>query len=66
MKVSVLIGLLVFMAILFAQNSEVVTVRFLLWESSLSRIVLLLITLAIGIIIGFVLAKLPRRRSDGK
>jgi len=66
MKMWLLIGLLVLIAIVVAQNSEVVALRFLFWEASLSRVVLLLLTLVIGIAIGFIGAKLPKKRSRGE
>ena len=62
MKKWVLISVLTLTLIVIAQNSEVVTVRFLGWDASISRIVLLLGTFIAGIIVGFVAAKLPKRR----
>lgn len=66
MKLWALIILIVLIVVVIAQNSEVVTVRFLFWEASLSRIVLLIVTLAVGVIIGFLGAKLPKRRSHDR
>lgn len=64
MKMWLIIALLFLIAIVVVQNSEVVDVRFLFWEASLSRVVLLLITLVIGILIGFVGAKLPKKKKE--
>ncbi|MDH3198259.1 MAG: lipopolysaccharide assembly protein LapA domain-containing protein [Candidatus Krumholzibacteria bacterium] len=61
-----LIALLVLIAIVVAQNSAVVSLRFLFWEASLSRVVLLLLTLAIGIMIGFIGAKMLKGRQRGE
>ena len=66
MKVWLLVGLLVLVVIVVAQNSDVVELRFLFWEVSLSRVVVLLLTLTIGIVVGFLGAKLPRGRSRGE
>ena len=63
MKFWFIVSLLVLIAIVVAQNSGVVTLRFLFWEVSLSRVILLLLTLAIGVVVGFVGAKLPKRKS---
>ncbi|MFH1416568.1 MAG: LapA family protein [Elusimicrobiota bacterium] len=43
--------------VFMVQNTQVVSVKFLFWEFSMSRIILITIVLAIGIIIGMVLVK---------
>jgi lipopolysaccharide assembly protein A len=49
-----LVAILAILALIFvAQNIEIVTVRFLLWELSMSRAVLLFFSLLIGFIIGW-------------
>jgi uncharacterized integral membrane protein len=62
MRIWVLVVLLLLIAILVAQNTDVVAIRFLMWEGYLSRVVLILLSLVVGIIVGFVGAKLPRGR----
>jgi putative membrane protein len=54
--------LLVLVGVFTLQNTEVVTVRFLLWQVSLSRALLIFIVLAIGVMVGWVLAGVGRRR----
>lgn len=44
-------GILVF--IIFMQNTQVVAIRFLFWELSMSRIILLPLIMLLGFIIGF-------------
>jgi len=46
--------------VVFFQNTEVVTFRLFFWELSMSRIVMLLFTLIVGIIIGYVIATIRR------
>ncbi len=50
--------------IVILQNTEVVDVRFLLWDFRMSRVVLMVLTGAVGFLAGFVVAKFagPRRR----
>jgi uncharacterized integral membrane protein len=54
-----LFGLLVF------QNTEVVTIKFMIWELKMSRILLLLLTLAAGFLCGFLVAKWGKWKLPG-
>ena len=47
------------------QNMQTVEVKFLLWAITISRALILLITLAIGLIGGFLLAYPSRRQKAG-
>ena len=62
-KSIVIIILAIIALILIVQNTEVVPVQLLLWRIWLSRIVLIVLMLAIGFAIGFVLAKLTGKKS---
>ena len=44
------------------QNMQVVEVKFLLWSLTVSRALILFITLAIGLIVGYLLGLPGRRR----
>jgi putative membrane protein len=62
-----LVAILVFFALVFvAQNIDVVTVKFLLWEISMSRAVLLFFSLLTGFIIGWLLHSYISYRRDKK
>ena len=51
-----LVAILVFFALIFvARNIDIVTVKFLFWEISMSRAVLLFFSLLIGLVIGWIL-----------
>ncbi len=50
-------------AIIFRQNTEVVTYRALFWEVTMSRILILPAALVIGIMVGFVLGRHRRTKS---
>ncbi len=49
--------------ILVVQNTEVVSVRFLFWELSMSRIILLSGSIVLGFVAGFIVAKLTGRKN---
>ena len=53
------IGLL--LATFFIQNAEAVPVRFLFWSMTVSRSIVLLITFALGLIVGLVSGRIGRR-----
>ncbi len=48
--------------IVIVQNTEVVDVRFLLWDFRMSRVVLMVLTGAVGFLAGFVVAKFTGTR----
>ena len=48
--------------VVVAQNTEVVAIRLLFWDVAMSRILLLLGCLTLGVLIGFLLGR-PWRRS---
>jgi len=56
-----IVVLLLLFLIVVVQNSEVVPVRVLFWDLTMSRIILLALTLAIGVIVGVLLGR-PWRR----
>ena len=55
--------LLLLSLVVVAQNTEVVSVRLLFWDLRMSRIILLALSLALGVIVGFLLGR-PWRRRD--
>jgi uncharacterized integral membrane protein len=62
-----LVAILVLFALIFvAQNIDVVTVKFLFWEMSMSRAVLLFFSLLMGFIIGWLLHSYIAYRKDKK
>jgi len=58
----VILALLLLFLIVVVQNTEVVSVRVLFWDLLMSRIILLALSLAVGVIIGFLLGRPWRRR----
>lgn len=62
MKLWFAIVLALLAVVVILQNTDVVTVNFLFWHASLSRVLLLLVTLLVGFVLGFLVAKLPRRK----
>lgn len=60
-------AVLVFLALIFVvQNIEVVTMKFLFWELSMARAVLLIFSLLIGFIIGWILHSYMAYRKNKK
>ena len=64
LKGVIILVLVVLCLVVFFQNTEVVAFKLFFWELSMSRIVMLLFTLIVGIIIGYVIATLRRGRSS--
>ena len=56
--------LVLFVLIFLAQNIEVVTVKFIFWELSMSRAVLLFFSLLLGFVIGWFLNSFLSYRKD--
>ncbi len=56
-KVIFIFSFLALFAILILQNSTVVGLKFFFWKIEMSLIILIPITILLGIIIGFILAK---------
>ena len=53
----VIIVLLLLFLIIVVQNTDVVSVRLLFWDLTMSRIILLALSLAVGVIVGFLLGR---------
>lgn len=51
-----------FLLVVMAQNTQVVTLRLLVWEIILPQIVLIFFVLLIGFLLGFVAASRPAMR----
>jgi uncharacterized integral membrane protein len=62
MPAKILIALIVIglLLIVLAQNAQVVTLKFLLWQVSMSQIILLLFTVLTGFVLGWIVAKMAR------
>jgi uncharacterized integral membrane protein len=60
-SVVILVLLLLFLVVV-VQNTEVDSVRLLFWDLEMSRIILLALSLAVGVIVGFLLGRPWRRR----
>jgi uncharacterized integral membrane protein len=65
-KIILLMILVVLFTIFVSQNTEVVTVKAYFWQFQMSIIVLISLTGLLGVVFGFVIAKLFDRPSPGK
>ena len=61
LKIIAILSLLTLMTLVIIQNTEVVELRFFVYQVSMSRILLLILTLFFGFIIGFLTARLTGR-----
>lgn len=57
------VALIILVIIFVIQNTQIVEVKFLAWQISMSRALILFGTLAIGVIAGWLL-KMPKRKAD--
>ncbi len=57
------LALVLFFVIIILQNTQVVDIRVLFWQLSMSRIILLLFSLVVGFVVGYYIKN--RRRGSG-
>lgn len=65
-KVIVGIVLAILLVVLVAQNTAVVTYRFLFWSVSMSQVILFPLAALIGFLLGFIVGRVSRRQAVGK
>lgn len=66
-KIYLIIALLALCTVLIIQNTDIVEIRLLLWRLSISRVLLLLGTTAIGFVLGVLTTmEIIRRNSNRK
>jgi uncharacterized integral membrane protein len=56
-KFIIVLVLIALFLIILIQNTQVVTLRLFFWKVGMSQIILIPLTMAIGIVIGFIVAK---------
>lgn len=61
-KMIVILVALILALIVLVQNTQVVKFRLLFWSAEISQLLLVLLTLALGFILGFLVAKLTGRK----
>ncbi|UCE07331.1 MAG: LapA family protein [bacterium] len=61
-KTIVALILIALFLILLIQNIQVVTLRFLFWEITMSRIIFIPLILVIGFILGYIFAKTKKQK----
>jgi uncharacterized integral membrane protein len=65
-KVIILLILIVLFTIFVLQNTQIVQIDFLFWSVAMSAIVLISLMMLIGVIAGFIIAKLFGRSSKSQ
>ncbi len=61
---TILIAILVILfLVIFLQNTQMVTLRFLFWKVAISRIILIPLFALVGFVLGYVVAKVEKKHS---
>jgi len=60
-KTIIILVLIVLAVIIIIQNSEMVTLQLLFWKIMMNRIIFISFLLVVGILIGFLVAKLTKK-----
>ncbi len=63
-KIISLMAILILVVIFTLQNTELVEIKFLLWQISLSRSLMLFLVFTLGMLTGFVLSMLKKDTYD--
>ncbi len=63
-KLIAILVIVVLALIILIQNAHTVTFELLFWKAEISQVLLVLIMLAIGFLLGFLIAKLTGRRRE--
>ena len=64
LKLILVAALAVMAGIVIMQNTQVVTFRLLFWQLTMSQILLLLVTVVLGFVLGWVAAKISHRAPE--
>jgi uncharacterized integral membrane protein len=65
-KFIVVLVLIALFLIILIQNTQVVTLRLFFWKVGMSQIILIPLTMAIGFVVGFIVAKVTGNRDKRK
>ncbi len=61
-KTIIFIILAVVFLIVLLQNTQIVDVQFLFWKLTMSRIILIALIMLVGLILGFIISEVRRKR----
>ena len=65
-KFIVVVVLIALFLIILIQNTQVATLRLFFWEVGMSQIILIPLTMAIGFVVGFIVAKVTGNQTRKK
>ena len=65
-KTIIILVLIVLFIIILIQNTQVVTLHLFFWKVGMSQIILIPVTMAIGFVVGFIVAKVTGNRDKRK
>ncbi|MBW2310501.1 MAG: hypothetical protein DRG87_11590 [Deltaproteobacteria bacterium] len=63
-KLIVVLVLIALFCIILIQNIQPVTLRLFFWKVGMSQIILIPLTMAIGVVIGFIVAKMTGKKKN--
>jgi len=66
LKFIIMLVLIALFLIILIQNTQVVTLRLFFWKVGMSQIILIPVTMAIGFVIGFIVARMTGNRIKGE
>lgn len=64
-KLIALLVMMILALIILVQNTQMVTFKLFFWTAEISQLLLVLLMLAIGFVLGFIIAKLTGRKKTG-
>ena len=65
-KTIVAFAIIALLLIIFFQNTQVVSFRIFFWKISMPQIILTPLTMVIGLVLGYIIAKMTGNRHKGK
>jgi uncharacterized integral membrane protein len=65
-KTIVILVIVALFVIILIQNTQVVTLRLFFWKVGMSQIILIPLTIVIGLVIGFIVAKITGNHRNKK
>jgi len=63
-KIVIILVLIILFSVILIQNTEIVTFHLLFWKIGMSRIIMISFMLLVGFVIGFIVAKLSKHKTE--
>jgi len=66
LKITIILSSILLIVIFSLQNAEIVQLKFLFWEITCPRILLILISVSLGVVIGMFIPRRRKQKTDTK